>query len=179
MNMRLCNTFLKVVVITLLITPIFSFNISAQTQVEDAYALFLFNFAKYSSWPSEGESFTFGVIENTKVFESLKHMGLNKKINGKKIIVETYNSVDNIRSPQVLFVSDSKSEALKQILAKTAGQPIMIITENDQSSFNEVCVSFKIDASNRIKFMVNDSALNDRKLKMAQGLKNLSLNRKS
>ncbi len=167
---------IRILFMSLLLNSFFSLNSQGQTQVEDAYALFLYNIAKYSSWPAESQDFVIGVMGNNAVAHALGQLSKTKKINGKKMIVETYASTEKIKSPNILFVGDSKSRFLKLIFEKTAGQPIMIITEKNKTSLSDVCVSFNVDSGNRLKFLVNDGALTQRKLKMAQSLKKMALN---
>ncbi len=165
----------KAVLISLILISLFNLNAKAQTQVEDAYALFIYNIAKYSSWPVESQDFVIGVMGNNAVANALGNLSKSKKINGKQMIVETYSATEKIKTPNILFVGDSKSRFLKLIFEKTAGQPIMIITEKNKTSLSDVCVSFNVDSGNRLKFLVNDGALTQRKLKMAQSLKKMAL----
>lgn len=173
--MKRGNFLVRVIILSLIILPLFTNNSQAQTQVEDAYALFLYNIAKYSSWPTESEDFVFGVMGNNAVAAALSKLSKTKKINGKSMIVETYSSSEKIKTPNILFIGDSKSRFLKQIFQVTTGKPIMIITEKNKTSLSDVCVSFNVDSGNRLKFLVNDGALTQRKLKMAQSLKKMAL----
>lgn len=101
----------------------------AQAQGVDSYALFLYNFGKFSNSNFEGEQFTFTIIGDAGVANDLKQISKNKKIKGKPIHVWECDALDEIGTPQILFVPASQSGLLPKILDRTRGKPVKIITE--------------------------------------------------
>ena len=146
----------------------------AQNSLEDGYALFLYNFAKYSSWPDDITAFEFVVYGDPKVTKSLKTIALNKKINGKAIKAKDYQSEEDFNGAQIIFVSKQKSAEFGMILKKTEGKPIMVVTEKPGMEKQGACVSFLLDSQNRLKFRLNENALHQNRLKMANSLKTMA-----
>ena len=98
-------------------------------QKTDPYALLIFNFGKSTASHHEGDQFTFMIVGDPGLANSLKQISKNEKIKGKPISVKVCRSMDQIGTPQVLFVPASESGLLPQISDQTKGKPVKILTE--------------------------------------------------
>ena len=96
---------------------------------EHSYAKSLFTIAKFSGLNVEGEQFTITVIGSDLIANDLIHISKNEEINGKRIHIQGCETLDQIGTPQILFVPASKSDMLPVILDKTSGKPVIIVTE--------------------------------------------------
>src|SRR5688572_27152840 len=83
----------------------------AQTTNYQVYALYVFNIAKYSSWPDLKGEIHITVLGKSKAFdELLKQNG--KVVNGNTIKVDQVEAASAIINAQIVYVSDGKSSAL-------------------------------------------------------------------
>ncbi len=150
-------------------------KVQAQTDINSAYSLFIYNFAKYSQWPDGNSgSFKITVLGNSTVYNELKKISASKKINGRTIEVVNIKSVNDIGQPDLLFIPTNESKELANVISNTDGKPIMVISEKKGSFQNGACVSFYVGSDSKLKFQINDKELTSRNLKMAQSLKNMA-----
>lgn len=147
----------------------------AQTDINSAYSLFLYNFAKYSQWPnnSSGE-FKITVFGNSKVYQELQKISSSKKINGRSIAVSKTMDVNEIGETDLLFISLGKSGAIEEIMSSTTGKPIMVVAEKKGLYEKGACISFYVGEDSKLRFQINDQELSNRNLKMAQSLKGMA-----
>ena len=100
-----------------------------QAQKADPQALLLYNFGKFAGFDHGGDQFTFAILGNAGLAINLKQISKNKKIKGKPVQVKTCKSLDQIGTPEILFVPACKSGLMPQILDQTRGKPVKILTE--------------------------------------------------
>lgn len=150
-------------------------NSQAQTDINSAYSLFLYNFAKYSQWPAGNTgSFKITVLGDSKVYDELSKISQSKNINGRKIEVVKINTPDQIENTDLLFVAQDQSAAIASVQSKTSGKPVLIVAEKMGLFEKGACISFYVGSDSKLKFQINDAELAKRNLKMAQSLKNMA-----
>ncbi|MBC8097139.1 MAG: YfiR family protein [Akkermansiaceae bacterium] len=99
-------------------------------------ALFLFNFAKYVSWPAGAFSETnaplvIGVIGQSKLAADLKSAATGKSIIGHPVrVVEPKNGAEWAQC-HVLFIDASEKEHLQEIILKVKNLPVLTVGESD------------------------------------------------
>ena len=101
----------------------------AQDKQADPCALFLFNFGKFNG-SVDGSQFTFTILGDAGLAKNLKQISKNKKIKGKPVHVNECEVLEDIGTPEVLFVPASKSELLPEILDQTRGKPVKVVTDS-------------------------------------------------
>jgi len=155
-------------------------NQSAQAQVDmnQAHSLFLYNFAKYSEFPSNtNNAFKITILGSSKVYSKLKKTVSNRNIQGQPVIVKNIASLKSLRSEMndtnILFISMSKSNLISDIVKLTKGKSILIITEKSGLQKHGACVSFVV-LNNKLKFQVNTDTLSNRNLKIARAMLNFA-----
>ena len=131
------NTFFELIIRGLFFCTILGNQAFAQALNEDPNALLLYNFGKYSGSNCEGDQFTFVIFGDAAIANNLKQISKNKKINGKPVNVKECSALDQIDTPQILFVSASKSGMLQEILDRTKGKPVKVIMEKSGQAFGE------------------------------------------
>lgn len=169
------QNFLKGLLCFLLLFFLQTNNAKAQTDINSAYSLFIYNFAKYSQWPDgNAGSFKIVVLGNSNVYTELKKISGAKKINGRDIEVINIKNIKDIGQPDLLFLPTAESNLLTKIINNTSGKPIMVIAEEKGLFQKGACISFYVGNDRKLKFQINDQELTSRKLKMAQSLKNMA-----
>lgn len=113
-------------------------------------AAYIFNFVKYTEWPSKTNSIQIGILGNTPVEEELR-----KLLAKKKNSINTYNiknvAPNEAKNCDVLIVGQGCNEAFKKINTALKELPILIITEKENQSRFGACISFYIDEENDFK----------------------------
>jgi len=98
-------------------------------------ALFLLNFTKYVEWPpnafaASNTPITIGLYGESKLGEALTSVVAGKTIGGRTIAIREIEGADDSSQCQILFVSDSESSRMRQILDKTSALPILTVGED-------------------------------------------------
>ncbi len=167
--------FFKIVVVFLCVLALNNQRAQAQTDINSAYSLFLYNFAKYSQWPDNSSGdFKITVLGNSKVYQELQKISTSKKINGRNIVVSKAMSVGDIGESDLLFISLGKSSEISSIMETTTGKPIMVVAEKKGLYEKGACISFYVGDDSKLRFQINDQELSNRNLKMAQSLKGMA-----
>ncbi|MFN8166706.1 MAG: YfiR family protein [Bacteroidia bacterium] len=97
-------------------------------------ALFIYTFSKHIEWPAgvSTDKFTITVFGNYQLAGKLMTMLKDQNLNGKKIIITEADEIADIPVSNILYVSNKKSEYLKQIQEKFKNSPTLIITEESK-----------------------------------------------
>ncbi len=155
-------------------------NQSAQAQINmnQAHSLFLYNFAKYSEFPSNtNTTFKIVILNNSDVYGKLKKTVSGRKIQGRPVVVKNISLLKSLRKEiddiNILFIPMSKSNLISEIVKLTKGKPILIITEKSGLQKHGACVSFVV-LNNKLKFQVNTDTLSNRNLKIARAMLNFA-----
>ncbi len=167
--------YIKVTTVCLLLMLFLAPTSKAQTDINSAYSLFLYNFAKYSQWPAGGSGdFKITVLGNSRVYDELKKISASKEINGKKIVVEKVSNITSFDGTNLLFIANDQSSKMDGVRKSTTGKPILVVAEGMGMFKKGACISFYVGTDNKLKFQINDQELSSRNLKMAQSLKNMA-----
>lgn len=151
-----------------------------KNEVEEyiAKAAFIYNFTKFVEWESTtnaSTSFVIGVVGDSPIYEALKDLAQNKKINNKKIEIVKYNSISDMNSCQILFVPESISpKTMKEFCMSPAAKNALVISEKKGSLENCSSINFLI-IDNHIKFEISLTSLNKCNLKASSQLLKLAL----
>src|SRR5258708_39449761 len=88
----------------------------AQTVNHQVYAVFVVSIAKYSFWPeTDAKDFKIAVFGKSKVFDELSKGTTNKDVHGKKIVVTQTEDIQGLNDPQIIYLSDGKSNQLAEL----------------------------------------------------------------
>lgn len=153
-------------------------KVAAQSINHKAYGVFIFTFARFTEWPSQVENsqvFRFAVLGNSNIYDELAASLPGKTINGKKCVVEKVDSPAMLKGYNVVFLPALKSGQLNEVLKQTADLPILIVTEHDGLVKKGAAISFVITDDQKLGFELNETALKERQLRMANQLRSLAL----
>lgn len=148
---------------------------NAQTVNHKAYAIFLYSFTKYIDWPTHtGEKFNITIVGKSKVSAELLPLMQNKSVGGKKVSISQVNTVEEISSSQLVYLSDGKSSELARVLEKISGKATLVVTERDGLVKKGAGISFVVYEDNSLHFELNDKAFGPNNLKVSAELKNMA-----
>lgn len=153
----------------------------AQPNVPGEYhvkAAFLYNFAKFVEWPAEtftGSNDLFLCVIGQDPFgESLDHLVAGKLVRGKKISVLRPEKNGNLNRCQILFISSSEKDRLKEIQKEIKQAHILTVGEIDQFAQAGFVINFVLE-QNKIRFEINPSAAERMGLKISAQLMKLAI----
>ena len=156
----------------------FIFISIALAQKEKYESLFIYNFTKYIKWPDGYNSgnFLIGVIGNSSIYQSLDEMAVSKKktSSGADLEVVKYNSIADIGNCNILFISEDVIDNLPEIEAATSDRPILIIADSPGMATKGAVINF-IEKDGKIKFELNESKAQERKLVVSGSLISLAI----
>ncbi|MES2089915.1 MAG: YfiR family protein [Pseudomonadota bacterium] len=117
-------------------------------------AAFLYKFCGYVEWPAQAfvqidSPISIGVIGSTALTDALSKITTGHTVNGRAIIVRKIQRGDSISGLHILFVTGSNVGRDSETLLNARGQPVLIVTEEDQlpppdSMINFVLVNDKV-----------------------------------
>jgi YfiR/HmsC-like len=140
-------------------------------------AVFLFNFAKYVTWPVTGigerspAEVRICVTANDEFFSLLKAAVEGEAIDGKPLVPVALDGLDDAKTCQILYVGDSRSPDAKAWLSVV--RAAQVLTVADGALNNETVIAFVRD-DNRIRFDINRAAADRRNLNVSAKLLRLA-----
>ena len=150
-------------------------TVTAYTQTTNysVHALYVFNIAKYSAWPAVNGELKVNVYGKTKAYDHLlKHNG--KNVNGHILKISQIENTQDIRDAHIVYLADSKSSVIDEVLAHTQGKSIMIIGEREGLFKKGAGFSFVILENNTLRFDINTTELEKRNIKVSKSLSSLA-----
>jgi hypothetical protein len=154
---------------------LFSFtNVSAQK--EKFQSLFIYNFSKYVKWPDgqSSDEFVIGVLGSSGMTKALRAMSADRKVNGTKIVIREFNSPSEVKDCHILYVSESASSKLNDVISNTGNNPILIVTDNPGMAKKGAVINF-VERDGKIKFELNQKFAEARGLKVSGSLVSLAI----
>ncbi|MEQ9168448.1 MAG: YfiR family protein [Fulvivirga sp.] len=149
--------------------------LKSQVSNYQIYTLFIYNFTKYIQWPDNmpNEVFKIGIYGNSPIIENFNKLAKEKKVGIKNIEIIQLNHLSNIADMNILFIPDSNSNKVEEIVNESKSLPILIVTEKTGLVKVGAGISF-INVNNNIKFQLNTDVLSAHKLKASRSLESLA-----
>jgi hypothetical protein len=164
---------------SLLFFTVFSFSIWAQNDRASEYnlkAAFIYNFTRYIEWKAEtGENeFIIGIIGASPIDDPLGEIVKTETVDNKKITIKRFNKPADISFCHILFISRNAGVALDDILTKTSGKGMLIISEQNGYAELGTAINFVI-INRKLKFEANVKAINSAGLTASSQLLKLAI----
>jgi hypothetical protein len=157
---------------------IFTFAVksNAQTDVNNAQAIFIYNFLSHIKWPDTdiGEKYVIGVIGRTSTLGYLKSYTKNRKIGTKSIEVRQINSPSEVGVCHVLLVAHNKNNLMPEITTKFNGKSCLIVSEKAGATDHGAVVDFHI-VSGKLRYKINEDNAKAHNLFVSRALLTMSL----
>ncbi|HWI18148.1 MAG TPA: YfiR family protein [Vicinamibacterales bacterium] len=122
-------------------------------------AVFLYNFAKYVTWPGTGKigerspaEIRICVTANDGFFNLLKTAVQGEDVDGRPLLPVALDGLDAARTCQILYVGDTKSPDARAWLSAVRGRQVLTVGDGDTTQ--DVVIAFVRD-SNRVRFDIN------------------------
>lgn len=156
-------------------------GLRAQPDVSREYqikAVFLFNFAGFVNWPSDTFSnaqqpLVIGVLGEDPFDDYLDATVRGEKVHGHPLIVRRFNSLQDVKNCQILFISRSEQRRLGEVLAGLKGKNILTVSDIDRFPEDGGMIGF-ITVQNKIHFKINPVAARNADLTLSSKLLRLA-----
>ena len=148
--------------------------VTAQTSsYGELQAAYLYNFAKYISWPEESPQFVIGVFQEADIMDALVATLKGKKVRGKPFVVKKISTEEELQECHIVYLSSENSESLGLITQTLTGKSILIVTEEDLIR-KGAAISFVVQ-DDRLKFKLKRKMLSEAGLTASDGLLRLAI----
>jgi hypothetical protein len=154
-------------------------TIQVQAQTANEYqvkAAFIFNFAKFVEWPSdafgEGGVLVVGVVGDDPFGRALDQLNGNTA-NGRRLRIKRLRWDEDLRSCQILFISNSERRHLGKIMDNIRGTSVLTIGEMPQFNQAGGIIKFVIQ-DDKVRFEINAGAAGQARLRISSKLLALS-----
>jgi hypothetical protein len=137
-----------------------------QYEEYDLKAVYLERITRFVEWPDETEgsgsddSFVIGVLGENPFGTILTDLYAERTIKSKNVKVRYLSQLKEIEGCDLLFISQSMSEELPQVLQITANKPILTVGDTKGFAEKGVLVNFFIE-KNKLRFEINEQALHE------------------
>ncbi|HUS05321.1 MAG TPA: YfiR family protein [Bryobacteraceae bacterium] len=122
-------------------------------------AAFLYNVIKFIEWPAGARGpIIFGVLGKGPLEVHLQQVVRAKSLDGRPLIVKSINKLEDIKVCHVLFIADSESERLRDIVAALKDFTILTVSDIDQFARRGGMI-FIVAENQKIRFEVNPDGL--------------------
>lgn len=124
-------------------------------QVKAAY---IYNFAKFIKWPESAFSDTtapliIGVLGQNPFAGKLKPLN-SKLVRQRPIEIKYFETLEEVRSCQLLYIDTSEPGELESILTKLKIKPVITIGENKDFASRGGVIQF-VTVRGRLRFIIN------------------------
>ncbi len=159
-----------------LLSVITTINIHAQTDVNNAQAIFIYNFLSHFKWPDNAvhENYIIGVIGKTPTSDYLKKYTAARKVGGKGVEIKELKSPNEATNCQILFITNTKAEELAKIEATLQNSNCLIISETPGAIDKGAAVDFRI-ADGKLRYKINQTNVDSHNLFVSKQLLSMSL----
>jgi hypothetical protein len=147
---------------------------SLPAQKESGYVVhanIIYRFTKYIDWPvmSKQGDFIIGVVGDSPIYDALKNNIAGKMVGDQKIIIKKVSCAEPVLDCQIIFLSNDACKNIKKIVAKTANEPVLLVSETEGMAQKGSCINFVI-IGDRLKLEINQNNIEQRELSIASEL---------
>jgi hypothetical protein len=150
-------------------------DVSREYQIK---AAFLYNFTKFVEWPANrfpgaAAPIVIGVVGGNPFEDELEKTVLDRKVNGRSIVVRVVRAAEDLRELHLVFVPAGEEQRFEEI---AAGMPVVVLTVGESSRFavNGGMVTF-VTENDKVRFAINVDQAEQAGLKISAQLQKLAI----
>jgi hypothetical protein len=137
-------------------------------------AAFLFNFVKFVEWPqdafqTEKTPITLCAFRHDPFGSALDEVLRGKAINSRELQARRINDLTELKTCQLVFVSDSEGKQLPEILNTVKGSSALVVGESADFAERGGAVQFFLENS-KLRFAINVDAIQRARLQASSKL---------
>jgi hypothetical protein len=138
--------------------------------------IYVYQFAKNVDWPQKYKSgeFSIGILGDKSFYDQLKQSYTGKLIGGQKIEVIFYNSISEVKSPHLLYVSPYDKKIAIELAKKLKKDKTLIIGEEKGLLEDGIIINF-LSRDSKLAFEISKSNAQKKELIISQTLTRLAV----
>jgi len=158
-------------------------SVAATTPEYELKAEFLERFTQFIEWPDEQETidtpFVVCLVGKDPFQEYLQTMSRERRIKGRPLEVQRFSQVQQegaaapLSQCELVFISREAQDELDQVLAQTAGRPVLTVSDSEGFAQKGVLINFDHEGG-KVRFEVNVEAMRKSGLKFSAHLMRLA-----
>jgi hypothetical protein len=135
---------------------------SATAQVSREYqikAVFLYNFVQFTQWPTNAFAdakfpIVIGILGGDPFGDFLDQTIQGETVDGRPLVIQHFRRADEIKTCHILFISQSETRHMDEIVSSLKGKPILTVADADGPSSAGAIIRFFVE-NNKVHFRVN------------------------
>jgi hypothetical protein len=152
---------------------------SAASKEYQVKAAFLFNFIRFSDWPSSSfhdssSPISIGLLGDDPFGPALDEVIHGETVRGRAIVIRRSHSIADLQTCQLLYISTSEKDRLADIIGELDQHAVLIVSDIDHSAHHGGMIGF-FQEGKRIRFEINAASAQEHQVKLSAQL--LSLGR--
>ena len=141
-------------------------------------AAFLYNFTKFTSWPSNAfpsisAPFIIGILGEDPFGSTIDDVVKGEVVSGRTLVVKRLHAGDDLRGCHLLFISRSEKERLSALFSQLRGSPVLSVSEIDGFAEKGGMVNLVL-ANKTVKIEINQAAVEQAGLQISAKLLKLA-----
>lgn len=146
-------------------------HVTATPPAEDytIYSLFIYNFIRFTQWPSTEKAFTIGITDSGEANQAMQKMAKLKSSSTMEIAILNTLDESQLSKCQIIFVTALNKDLALKLAKKLEDKPIMIVTEDSDLTQKGATFSFKV-IEGKLRFQVNNESAKQKGLKISNSL---------
>ncbi|MGA2097940.1 MAG: YfiR family protein [Candidatus Acidiferrum sp.] len=132
----------------------------SKPQEYEVKAAYLYNFGRFVEWPASGnmsDNFPICVLGQDPFGSYLDAVIAGEVVNDRKLIAKRIATVREALNCRILFISDSESVRVREILAAVDKTPVLTVSDTPNFIIAGGMIQFVV-VENRIRFSINLAA---------------------
>lgn len=144
---------------------------AAPAQMAKFQALYLFQFAKNTSWPQEdaGKPFVIAVIGDNALSSELRTVVNNKKVGDRPVKVIDSATASGLPKSDIIYLGESKSSQIGSLIAAQANNKVLIVSGTKGQCAQGAGISFVPDGG-KLQFEIHEGNIARNGLKVTPKL---------
>ncbi len=140
-------------------------------------AAFLYNFIAFTEWPdavfeTPTSPIVIGIVGKDPFGPALDAMMKGERVKDRPLIVWRITRLEDLNRCHILFISDSESKQMREILGRLKTQPVL--TVSDMAGFAEAGGAVGFSTTDSIKLTINPAAIEAAHLSLSAKLVRLA-----
>src|SRR6478736_460717 len=177
--MRLQKITLLILGLGLLVTSPLARGQASQPSESQLKAAFLYNFAKFTDWPSNAFTstetpFVIGILGDNPFGKDLEQTIAGKKISEHPMTIRMFRTMTGITNCHLLFINPAEKASFPKVMETLRGSAVLTVSEADDFIAAGGMINF-VKQANKIRFQINDETAKDARLKISSRLLGLAI----
>ncbi|MCQ2201045.1 MAG: YfiR family protein [Bacteroidales bacterium] len=137
-------------------------------------ALYIFNFAKNTSWPMEdaNKDLVITIIGDNELTKELKTLAAAKKIMNRNVVVRSAASVATVGKSDIVCLGEAKSEQINVVVNHQEGSKSLIVSSKQGHCANGAGIAFT-NNNGKLGFEISDKNIQKNGLRIDRRLMDL------